>query len=296
VLNKGGILYTSKLPYDNEVLDKVSYTTYVIDDKVTPIRTPYQLTTEDISSSHICKSLYDFLLLPNIPYTVAYYLFQEQLAEFGKNQTITWDKIDQYTERYYVAEAEHEEINNVVNVLDSMNIKSSAIDAMFRFIEDNVNFTFESNKIFNEIFYDTDGLARNKSAYILSAIYDGNYSYIKTVKGLETFDIDTNAEILDEMKDTITNNIKSERYEGFLGIVEKFGMSLTLGRFNDFYTQLKIDVAAYSDEDHNYYRDVMLAILDSFDNIDILETMKYTEVAKTDDSLTSYMKITDGGR
>ena len=30
ILNRGGVLYTSKLPYDNESLGKFSYTTYSV--------------------------------------------------------------------------------------------------------------------------------------------------------------------------------------------------------------------------------------------------------------------------
>lgn len=293
VMDQGGVLYTSKLPYDNTVLDMVSYTQYKIDDSVTPVFSPFEIASQKIFSNDIQKSLFEFLLFPGKDYQNIMPILDEYAASYGTPVTLTPDTNETVANKYTVMEREHMDMSDPLEILDRMGIKSSAIDSLFRYIEEHVNFSHYAKSIFSELFYDTDGLARNKSVCILDEIYKGNYEYIHEVKGLKDFDINGNREILDEIKNTITDNIKGEKYDGIIGIVESFGKSVTIRDYRRFYEQLVSDIENYTE---NTDKDFMLGILNSFSNINYLTEMKYTEIPMIDSTMTSYMTITDCGK
>ena len=167
ILDRGGILYTSKLPYDNEVLNKYAYNSYFVENTLNYLSSPYDvlndikgiLKAEDGSD----VSLYNFLLMPNIKgeYTpdVSY--------EDMKNIVETEHDGDEIT-------YEEEKTYDFLRYFDECGISLSIVNDLMSYISEKCNFQYFTEEAFNKIFKNQDnGKYRNDSVYMLS---DLNYN------------------------------------------------------------------------------------------------------------------------
>lgn len=76
IINRGGNVYVSKLPYDNFVLDKYAYTDYTVENNMVILSSPYDIVTHDFG----CLSIhyYDFIMKPDIDTSVLVDLITEK--------------------------------------------------------------------------------------------------------------------------------------------------------------------------------------------------------------------------
>ena len=69
VINRGGYLLTTKLPYDNESLRKYAFCSYTVDSTLRHLSSPYDIATANLGELKV-MNMYDFLLMPWIVFGV----------------------------------------------------------------------------------------------------------------------------------------------------------------------------------------------------------------------------------
>lgn len=169
ILNRGGILYTSKLPYDNEALGKFSYTTYSVNSQQPiPLSSTYDILKNEKSSD---ISLYDFLLMPNIS------VEQSNIYNF-----------------------------NIIEFYNNNEINLSIITDMFNYIKERYNFRYSSKSAFDFLFYQENSeYAFNNSVYRLTELLSDLQSFKTSYLSTEELSNEYSDQV-DDIYDTLTTN------------------------------------------------------------------------------------------
>ncbi len=168
VINRGGYLLATKLPYDNESLKKYAFCSYTVDENLQYLSSPYDVMTSQ-SSSLSGASLYDFLLMPDIKYTL------NEGILYTTDELIGIEDMD---DTYLGTELNGREIN-VMNTFTSAHIYLPIITDLFEYILEQCNFKYSTQEVIKKYFYLADGeTCRNDAVYMLKNLYATDLSAI----------------------------------------------------------------------------------------------------------------------
>ena len=132
VINRGGYLLTSKLPYDNESLKKYAFCSYTVDTNLCALSSPYDIVTNDIGNILTNVSLYDLLLMPDIGFRIDDGFLYEKERYIGIDQR----KAD------YLANEDTNYNTSVIKILDEADISLKLITRLFEYIFEQCNFKY----------------------------------------------------------------------------------------------------------------------------------------------------------
>ena len=272
VINRGGYLLATKLPYDNESLKKYAFCSYTVDEKLQNLSSPYDIVTKDYGELDGIN-LYEFLLMPDIEYKLYSGILEKKDAYLG---------VDHDDSAYVSTEEDGDDVS-IIDELTKAGIKLSLITKFFEYILSECGFPYSTQRTIKKLFYLEDGITcKNNAVYMLKDLND----FENTKEFFEKYDIsdadDKNE--LDSMKNTM--NILGLDFDT---LVAKFGKTLSLldywTYFDDLYSAVydttKIPASI---------RESILKIMEGFDKSEYRDA-KYTGIKQADENLTSFIEI-----
>ncbi len=274
VIDRGGFLLATKLPYDNESLRKYAYCSYSVDESLSVLSSPYDVVTDDYGDlSGI--NLYKFLMMPDIQYTLYCGIENE-----NKKEVVGIDQ----DETDYLADESDDQTVSVLNYLDKISVDLSIITDLFEYIHDQCNFPYSTYQVIKKYFYKTDKVCRNDAIYRLKYLESKTVTDFIHQYGGEITEYDSDRAELSSMLETLDNLGRD-----FDTIIEKFGKTISLRKYWGYFDKLSSDVenATYDGEG---IKDSFLAIMSSY-NKEKYRSVKYTEIKHTDENLTSFIEI-----
>lgn len=223
IISRGGNAYVTKLPYDNDVLNKYSYTEYTVDDEMFMLSSPYDVVTNNFGVLPI--HYYDFILEPDVNVNVLVNLITE-----STNQYIRAEQFD----KNFIAQLENE-IINLLEFFDEQNITLSVIGDFVNYIIDECNFNDDLKIVLDNIFKNSEGNIKNCSTYLLSCLYD-DYTQLSAVRNsniTESF-ITENEDSIKQIKERLLlfGNFREKK--------EAFGRYPKLGYYKKYLENLII--------------------------------------------------------
>lgn len=276
ILNRGGILYTAKLPYDNEALGKFSYTTYSVNSQnPKPLSSPYDVITEEKAFD---IPLFDFLLMPNMIVNQINNLIDESGLRDFTTEDSGHDIIQDIRDNI--------ENFNILDFYNNTNINLSIITDMFNDVIERYNFPYSTRQAFDYLFYHQDSdYAYNDSVYRLNELQENKDTFKEKYLSSLSPDISSEySEQVDEIYNTLTSTGNLQ------GWIINFGKSNTLKYYRDYFNDLSA-ITENVNDDYKKERDVILKIMNEFIKDGKLMTEKYTGLKKLDETLTSYLDI-----
>lgn len=257
IISKGGNVYVSKLPYDNNSLNKYSYVEYEVDDTLKTILSPQSITNTKIIDLSGCGTItfQDFCFYPDF-----IFLSSENIIESGDGSESISEVIE----------------SNFLSVCNENNIKLNLIEKFVRSLILKNNLTENETNLYLNLFYsnDVDNKFRNDSTYILSTLYINH-------EELSNFNI-------------LSYSLYSELHEkfAFLGSYKqefnRFIEELKITDFYDYIDDLKnqfknVKISELNINAINHINNILNSIK--------FEQSDYSEINKIDNTITSYIQI-----
>ena len=277
VINRGGYLLTSKLPYDNESLKKYAFCSYTVDTNLCALSSPYDIITNDIGNILTNVSLYDLLLMPDIGFRIDDGFLYEKERYIGIDQR----KAD------YLANEDTNYNTSVIKLLDEADISLKLITRLFEYIFEQCNFKYSDQQTIRDVFYkkDDEDTCKNKAIYMLK--------YLSECSSVNEFINFYPSDVYSQQKDnleSIKQSLKNYGLDDFDTIITKFGKTLSLKEYWDCYDKLYSDIQEKMTDGKN--KIALLNLLDSYqDEQQTKRNIKYTGIKQADESLTSLIEI-----
>lgn len=289
ILSRGGYCIAAKLPYYNKSKDKYAFVGYTVDSNLQKF---YDVVCELSSckqdSSLIGKTLYDFLLFPNIE-TNYLAKSRECARTYVFPQTIP-EKRENVGKYYYEADLEY--CSNQVNLsklFERNKINLDIIEDFIMFVDDKCNFEIEDRRAFNSFFYDELDYVNPNAIYLLRDIYENTTidDMCKNHPNLSSTILHFEQQIY-SMRQTMSD---IEDIPDFSTLMVQFAYAKGFNYFSNYINGLiyKIEHGNYaSGLDLDEY--VLLEALHSFKLSDI-KCNEYMTIKTLDSSLSSYRSI-----
>lgn len=296
VFNRGGNLYATKLPYDNESLKKFSYCSYTVGTELCSLMSPYDIVQEVSSEIYPNLPLYDFLMMVNTTLEKSINVLLEDKTTLDNEDDLSGN-----------IKKEQGDSLNIAEYLTENNIYLPIIDTFFEYILEKTNFKYTTQDFFAKIFFNSDiNHYRNDAVKTLSEVYKETNEWEKIKQ--EYFPEETKEE-LEKYKELYEDMVQSlkEVYDTFEEWLEKFGKTLSLSEYCAFYDQYWQDVTNIQSVDTK--QQTLLSILSSYEpekgDVDnktytelnpspqkkLLRYSKHTQIKQVDDSISSYIEI-----